>query len=198
MGLTSAVPSVLVSVGTDHHPFGRLSAWVESWLAATEHPVRCLVQEGSSAVPRGAESLGLIPREELRRVISGCTVVVCHGAPGCIGDARQSGFVPIVVPRSARFGEHVDDHQVSFSRRIAALGWAIVVESEEDLHREIDAALRRPARVRRAPDPSPADETARMLGGQVDRLVGRYQPFYARRVPAALRCTVTTLRGIRV
>lgn len=191
------LPTVLVSMGTDHHPFGRLSAWTESWLEARSEPVRCLVQEGSSPVPHGAEPLGLVPKDKLLRLMSESTVVVCQGGPGSICDARNCGFIPIVVPRLARHGEVVDDHQVSFTRHMARLGWVLAVESEADLHRELTLALADPVRVRRLPEPSPAEASARLLATRVERLDGHFRFVYPRRFPAALRGVVTTLRGIR-
>ena len=57
--------------------------------------------------------------------------VVCHGGPGTILGARHRGAVPIVVPRQHRLGEHVDDHQVAFSRRLAADGGGIHLAETE-------------------------------------------------------------------
>ncbi len=47
-------PLVLVSVGTDFHPFDRLVAAVDRW--AAQHPeARVVVQHGRSRAPRHAE-----------------------------------------------------------------------------------------------------------------------------------------------
>jgi UDP-N-acetylglucosamine transferase subunit ALG13 len=57
--------------------------------------------------------------------------------------ASTLGKRPIVVPRRKRFGEHVDDHQCSFTERIAAEGAIVLARSEEELHTCLDAALGR-------------------------------------------------------
>lgn len=49
----------------------------------------------------------------------------------------QVGKTPIVVPRRHEFNEHVNDHQVSFSKSVAErMGTIIVVEDMEKLGEE--------------------------------------------------------------
>lgn len=192
-------PVVLVTMGTDHHPFGRLSSWMESWLAARGDDVRCRTQEGSSPVPAGSEALGLLPYLEFLEVIRTSTVVVCQGGPGSVMDARRCGFVPIAVPRLARFGEVVDDHQVAFCRHAAEQGWARSVETEADLHRALDLAVADPASLRCGPFESTAEATARELELRVEAMLARpRRGLHLRRLPVAVSQAVTTLRGVQV
>ncbi len=193
--------TVLVTMGTDHHPFDRLSRWIEHWLAATRQgssgrTVVCHVQEGASPVPSGAEALGLLPKEEFRARLAQSDVIVCQGGPGSILDARALGFVPLAVPRLARLGEVVDDHQVSFTRRMHDVGWAVAAETEEALHRALDHAVADPSSLRR-PLPEPTATAAAM---ELDRLIGNHgtHRVYPRRLPRALRLMSTTLKGITV
>ena len=191
-------PVVLVTMGTDHHPFARLSRWMESWLLATQHQVRCLVQEGASTVPAGAERLGMLPREVLQGLIAASAVVVCQGGPGSILDARNAGLIPLAVPRRAREGEHVDDHQVSFVRHAARLGWVRAIESEEDLHAGLEHALTTPRALHCTPDASTAHATTERLERELALLGNHVPSLYAHRIPGATRGIFTTLRGIRV
>ena len=68
-------------------------------------------------------------------------VVVCHGGPGTIMLAATMGKRPIVVPRRKAAGEHVDDHQHAFTRRIAADGAIILAESESDFRGYLSGVL---------------------------------------------------------
>jgi UDP-N-acetylglucosamine transferase subunit ALG13 len=192
---------VFVTMGTDHHPFDRLSLWIEHWLASghhetVQHSVICHVQEGASPVPAGAEALGLLPKAEFRTRLAQSDIIVCQGGPGSILDARELGFVPIAVPRLARLGEVVDDHQVSFTRRMHTGGWAVAAETEEALHRALDSAVADPSSLRR---PRP-ESTASGSAEELDRLIGvhRTRRIYPGRVPRAVRLMVTTLKGITV
>jgi diacylglycerol kinase (ATP) len=52
-----AAPLLLVTVGTDHHPFDRLVRWVDGWLdgeTGQAAGLRCLMQTGTSAPPGGS------------------------------------------------------------------------------------------------------------------------------------------------
>ncbi|MGH2812196.1 MAG: glycosyltransferase [Actinomycetota bacterium] len=132
-------PAIFVTVGTDHHPFARLIEWVDTWLeAGGGERARCFVQSGTSPRPRHAEAADYLAYEEMERLMSGATVIVSHGGPGSIMQAAALGKRPIVIPRRHRLGEHVDDHQVAFARRLAAEGTIELAESEDRLHDVLD------------------------------------------------------------
>jgi UDP-N-acetylglucosamine transferase subunit ALG13 len=67
--------------------------------------------------------------------------VVCHGGPGTIMLSCSVGRRPIVVPRRHGLGEHVDDHQLAFSRRIAADGQIELAETEDRFVELLEQAL---------------------------------------------------------
>ena len=60
--------------------------------------------------------------DELAEYARDARVFVCHAGVGSIVLARRFGHRPIVVPRRHHLGEHVDDHQLSLARRLAAPG----------------------------------------------------------------------------
>ena len=186
---------LLVSMGTDHHHFDRLSGWVESWLD-THVDVRCVVQEGVSRVPRRAVGVGMLPREEFRSLIRKSSMYVCQGGPGSILDAVAQGVVPIAVPRLAARHEVVDDHQVSFTRKATELGWAHGVETEDALHQELDLALTAPETFRRPPEKSHARQATQALESMMESM--EFRPLRLRRLPRSARLTYATLRGIEV
>ena len=106
--------TVLVALGTDHHPFGRAVAWADAWAAA--HPDdTVIVQHGASAAPQRAVGHDFVAPSELGRLMREADVVITHGGPGTIAAARAAGHLPFVLPRDPRLGEHVDDHQMRFS-----------------------------------------------------------------------------------
>lgn len=138
---------VLVSVGTDHHPFDRIVDWVDTWLAARsvdEDPVRILVQHGTSIAPRRAVGRLLLDHDELQQTMGSVRVVICHGGPATITEARRHGHRPICVPRDPTLGEHVDDHQQRFVRRLAADGLVTVAATYDEFADLLDAALAEP------------------------------------------------------
>lgn len=131
---------MLVTVGTEHYPFDRLIDWIDTWLSsAGESAVECLVQHGVSRPSSRAESRPFMPFDEMLAATRAASAVVCHGGTGSVMLARHAGIKPIVVPRTRDHGEHVDDHQVIFARRMAARHEIEIAESEQGLHELLDA-----------------------------------------------------------
>lgn len=167
-----APPLVFVTVGTDHHPFDRLMQWVDGWLAeAAGGDMRCVVQSGATAPPRLAESKAFLGREEMEALMGDATAVVCHGGPGTIMACRRAGLRPIVVPRRRALGEHVDDHQVAFTRILARSGEIELVDRREEFGAALRSALSNPTAFHRAGRPSDPDEAVRRFEQLVDRLM---------------------------
>ena len=164
-------PRLLVTIGTDHHPFDRLMRWIDDLIAAAVIPGhQVLVQVGSSDRPRNVPVRAVIPRAELLALMAQADVVVGHGGPGTIMDARSAGRRPIVVPRLARYGEVIDDHQVTFSRRLAESDKIVLAEDSETLAAAVRRGLAEPEWLTThgsEAQPTAADEVAR----RIDRVV---------------------------
>lgn len=136
---------MVVSVGTDHHRFDRLVSWMDQW--AADHPwAEVVIQRGASPHTLSCESHALVGHRELCQLFASAAVVVSHGGPSTVMDARAAGRFPIVVPRDPAQGEHVDDHQLRFSRHLACHGLAAVVTDQQALVAAIQAVLDSPAR----------------------------------------------------
>jgi UDP-N-acetylglucosamine transferase subunit ALG13 len=158
------LPLVFATVGTDVHPFHRMPRWIDGWLdSGGAQRARFFVQTGTSEAPRLAEHRAYLGFAEMESAMREAAVVVCHGGPGTIMLAVSLGKRPIVIPRDAGRGEHVDNHQVAFSRRIAADGAALLAEQEEDFRRHLDAALAGEVEpLRRTADSDPQIAAARV------------------------------------
>ncbi len=127
---------IVVTVGTHEQPFDRLV----NAAAALGDREPLLVQHGTSAVPAGArgEWIDYMSFDELAERAQAARVFVCHAGVGSIVLGRRCGHRPIVVPRLAELGEHVDDHQLSLARRLAKSGMVTLVE-DPDLLQEVIA-----------------------------------------------------------
>jgi len=163
---------MLVTVGTDHHRFDRLSDWVEAWLA--DHPaVHCTYQHGTSRPIARATCEPMMPRTALQTLLATSDVVVAQGGPGSISDARQAGVRPLVVPRRADLREAIDDHQVHFCRRLAVTESIFVAEDEFAFRGVLSSLTSDPARSRIEPGDSAIDETAARVSAVLDDIVGQ-------------------------
>lgn len=162
---------VLVLVGTDYHRFDRLIGWIDTWTADTGADV--LVQFGTSRPPQVAAGQAYLDWNKLQGELAVADVVVSHGGPATISEARKAGHLPVVVPRDPLQGEHVDQHQQQFSRRLGASGLVVLAETESTLRAALaTAAGRGPV----AGVPAVTAETARRLGILVDGLLPTETP----------------------
>jgi UDP-N-acetylglucosamine transferase subunit ALG13 len=165
-------PLLFLTVGTDHHPFDRLIGWLDAWLAAgAEDRVRCLVQHGTSVPSSIAPSHEFLGFGEMEEAIREAAVIVCHGGPGTIMLAAEAGKVPIVVPRVRALGEHVDDHQVLFARRLRGERTIVLAETESKFRMFAARAVAAPLASHRPVSRAPA-ETVRRFEEIVDEVTG--------------------------
>ncbi|MER7459430.1 glycosyltransferase [Micromonospora sp. NPDC126480] len=160
---------MLVAVGTDKHPFDRLVDWLEGWQPAVADRVVLTVQHGHTRAPGVPGAVAFLGHDELQAAMSGADVVVCHGGPATILEARRHGRLPIVVPRNPSHGEHVDDHQLLFARRLGAAGMVVLCETREALLAALATGLDDPGRftVRADPDAARAQEAAVARVGEI-------------------------------
>jgi UDP-N-acetylglucosamine transferase subunit ALG13 len=134
--------------------------WVDA--AATRHrDVHFVVQHGATRAPLVAEAHDFLSHDRLAALLSEASVVVCHGGPGTIMDAREAGHVPLCVPRDPELGEHVDGHQQRFSHVVSELGVVREIRSRQTFELELEGALRQP--VGRATTATDLRDAARAL-----------------------------------
>lgn len=150
---------LLVSVGSDTHPFDRIVHAVDAWLDHHASDVGAVLQHGTSAPPkhpdRWKRASPYLDFRELQGYLARSDVVVTQGGPTGIEEARRLGRQPIVMPRTPERGEHVDGHQVAFCRHLAATGAILLAESPDQLWTLLDGALAEPNSVRFTPSPDP-------------------------------------------
>ncbi|HZN76552.1 MAG TPA: glycosyltransferase [Micromonosporaceae bacterium] len=154
--MTSNGARVLVVVGTDTHPFDRLTDWLEQWYCAHPGPPDLVVQYGHGRAPGIPGATPFLDHEALKREMAEATLVVSHGGPATILEARRSGHLPIVVPRDPAHGEHVDDHQQLFARRLGSVGMVHLCDSVDALTTALADGLADPRRFTIAGDPDAA------------------------------------------
>lgn len=153
-------PDIVVSLGTDHHPFPRLVEWLDEALGHLPE-VSCLLQHGFTRPSERAMNTHRMPRIELLELYHSAQVVIVQGGPGSILDARLTGHIPLAVPRLAHLGEVVDDHQVAFTRRMVEDGEAKLVQGPDDLLTAVTTIMSRPSEFRtepRVPQPELASQ----------------------------------------
>lgn len=130
---------IFATLGTHAQPFPRFLSYVNA-ARATGHDV--ILQYGHTSPPPGlAEAFAFLSGEEMVDHFERADAVLSHAGVGSILGARQAGHLPVVIARQARFGEHVDDHQLELSRMLAVRGHVLTVTTPDELPRALTHAL---------------------------------------------------------
>jgi UDP-N-acetylglucosamine transferase subunit ALG13 len=124
---------IFVTVGTHEQPFNRLVEYMDKW--AAEHDEEVIIQTGFSTYePENCKWSKLYPYSEMVELVEQARIVITHGGPSSFIMPLQIGKIPIVVPRKKEYDEHVNDHQVDFSKAVAERqGNIVVVEDIQNL-----------------------------------------------------------------
>jgi UDP-N-acetylglucosamine--N-acetylmuramyl-(pentapeptide) pyrophosphoryl-undecaprenol N-acetylglucosamine transferase len=129
---------IVVTLGTmPGHGFGRLISAVKR---IAPDGAEIFWQTGSTdAAAFGVPGRETVPAGELSAEMSQADVVIAHAGVGSALAALEVGKCPVLVPRSAARGEHVDDHQTQIANELADRGLAIIGDADdlrlEDLQR---------------------------------------------------------------
>ncbi len=144
--------STLVSVGNCYQPFRRLLDEVARLAGLRAWPQPVFVQHGHT--PFSSPYCTAVPflgREEFERRLAESELVILHTGAGSVMQAIRAGRVPVVMPRRASDGEHVDDHQAELARRLAASGLLVVATEAHQLLDATRLALRLQTERKAAP-----------------------------------------------
>jgi UDP-N-acetylglucosamine transferase subunit ALG13 len=100
--------------------------------------------------------------------VTGAELVICHAGSGIISSALRSGRRPLVLPRRAQHGEHVDDHQLQLAGRLAGYGFATLLRDEITEADIVTSATPLPAKPPAIAGGALADVLAARLGVLAD------------------------------
>lgn len=130
---------IFVTVGTHEQQFNRLVECIDKLKKEGYIQEEVIIQTGYSTYePQYCKWQKLFPYQEMLKLVEEARIVITHGGPSSFIMPLQIGKTPIVVPRRHEFNEHVNDHQISFSKAVAErMGTIIVVEDIDRLRDSI-------------------------------------------------------------
>lgn len=110
---------IFVTLGTHEQPFDRLVMEIDRLVIKGIIKEDVFIQIGFSYkyTPKCSYEK-IVSFQQMDELINKTHIIITHGGPGSIFLALSHGKVPIVVPRQRKFGEHVDDHQVLFTKKL--------------------------------------------------------------------------------
>lgn len=124
---------IFVTVGTHEQPFNRLVERIDKLKKDGDIQEDVIIQTGYSTYePKYCKWQKLFPYQEMLKQVEEARIVITHGGPSSFIMPLQIGKTPIVVPRRYEFNEHVNDHQVAFSKAVAERMSTIIVVEDMD------------------------------------------------------------------
>lgn len=104
---------IFITLGSQKFQFNRLLKAVDELVAAGKIKDEVFAQIGySDYKPTNYKYEQFLDREKFSQIMDKAEIVITHGGTGAIIGAVKKGKKVIAVPRLARYGEHVDDHQL--------------------------------------------------------------------------------------
>lgn len=130
---------IFVTVGTHEQPFNRLLQNIDELKEKGIINEEVIMQTGFSTYePKYCTWSSLLPYSQMVQNVKEARIVITHGGPASFIMPLQIGKTPIVVPRQKQFDEHVNNHQVDFSKAVAErMGTIITVVDINDLENTI-------------------------------------------------------------
>lgn len=119
---------IFVTVGTHEQPFNRLIEEVDKLKGKGLIEDEVIIQRGyTTYTPKYCKFYDLISYDDMQKLNKEARIIITHGGPASFIDVLSLGKTPIIVPRQAKFNEHVNNHQLEFSKELARRGENIIV-----------------------------------------------------------------------
>lgn len=130
---------IFVTVGTHEQQFDRLIKEIDKLKYEGIINEEVFIQIGFSTYkPVNCRWEKIISYRRMNKLLNEARIIITHGGPASFIAALKIGKIPIVVPRKVEFEEHVNNHQVEFTKSIfERLGTIIPVYEIEDLKKEL-------------------------------------------------------------
>ena len=115
---------ILVTVGSQKFQFNRLLEEIDRLVANKIITEDVFAQIGvSDYKPKNYNYIDFMSQDEFENKLDESSIVVTHAGTGVIVNAVKKEKKVIAVPRLAKYGEHVDDHQIQLIKEFQELNF---------------------------------------------------------------------------
>lgn len=126
--IDTKINRIVVTFGTEYFGFRRA---VEKLLTVLPRNAEILWQTGHTDVSGlGIKARVSVPSSELWSAIADADLVVSHAGTGSALTTFEYAKAPLLLPREAKYGEHVDDHQRLTATELSRRGLAVATRVE--------------------------------------------------------------------
>ena len=132
---------IFVALGTQKFQFNRLLQMVDKLFDEGKIDEPVYAQIGNSDyIPRNFEYSLFLDKNEFDNKIKSCDVLITHSGVATIIAGLKNEKKVIVVPRLAKYGEHVDDHQEQIAESFSKQNYVIMCTEDDSLEELIEKA----------------------------------------------------------
>ena len=129
---------ILIAVGSQKFQFDRLLKKIDYLVDVGAITEEIFAQTGASTyVPKNYEYQDFLDERKFKEKLEKSELVITHGGTGIITNAIKMGKKVIAVPRKAKYGEHVDDHQQQLINQFVKQNFIWGCMDVEDLEKYI-------------------------------------------------------------
>lgn len=131
---------IFVTVGSRNYPFDRLFIELDELFDRGILKEELFAQLGTSTYkPKNYKYKDFISQQEFSDFVNKADIVISHGASGSIMKALNADKKVIAVTRLAKYGEHIDDHQIQNNEAFGKNKYVIPVYEMDELESAIKA-----------------------------------------------------------
>lgn len=113
---------IFVTLGSQKFQFDRLLRKLDELIESGVITQPVFAQTGhSDYTPKHFEAAAFLDREAFAANMAKADLVITHAGTGAIIGGVKAGKKVIAVPRLAKYGEHVDDHQLQIVEQFAEM-----------------------------------------------------------------------------
>ena len=133
---------ILVTVGSQKFPFNRLLEKIDELIDKKVIKDKVFAQIGvSDYKPKNFEYKDFMSQDEFNKKIDECDMMITHAGTGVIVNAVKKEKKVIAIPRLAKYGEHVDDHQIQLIQEFDELNFIEPCYELDDLEDKLKAIM---------------------------------------------------------
>lgn len=130
---------IFVTLGSQKFQFNRLLIELDKLVEEKKISNDIFAQIGySDYKPKNYEFKEFLDREQFSEFMDKCDTVITHGGTGAIVGAVKREKKVIAVPRLAKFGEHVDDHQLQIIDQFTDMNFIVGVKETNEIYEALE------------------------------------------------------------
>lgn len=129
---------IFITYGTQPHDFEFLGTQVNA--INQNYKVVAQIGEATNNITRPDTEV-FDYTTDFEHYIDQCQILITHGGVGSIMGGLMKGKKVIAISRLAEFGEHVDDHQLEVTTKLAKDNYIYHMQRSEDINEVIEKVL---------------------------------------------------------